>query len=365
VGLGDVALFRHLPALTDRIPWARLGAWPTPIEEAAALGAAIGADLWIKREDRSSPVYGGNKVRTLEALYGRARAAGAATMWATGAYGSNHAVATVLHAPAAGLEAGAILFPQPKSAPARENLGAMLSARPALVDLRSIVLLPMAMRQVARDPRAYVMTPGGATPQGALGALGAALELAEQVARGACPAPVRIVVPAGSGCTSAGLLAGLQVAGALGLGFAPARLPTVTAVRVTPWPVTAHHRIVLLAWQTLGALRRLLGAALPRLGADYRRLSAGLEVDGSQIRGGYGRITARGERARLRFAAHGGPPLDVVYAAKAAAGLDEAAARTRGPLLFWATKSSAPLPVPSPADLGRAPARMRRWLGVA
>src|SRR5205814_6026102 len=94
---------------------------PTPIEPLAALG-----DVWVKREDRSSPVYGGNKVRTLEAVLGRARAAGARTIWATGAYGSNHAVATVMHARAAGMDAGVIMFPQPASEPARANLGAIL-----------------------------------------------------------------------------------------------------------------------------------------------------------------------------------------------------------------------------------------------
>ncbi|MCA9678630.1 MAG: pyridoxal-phosphate dependent enzyme, partial [Myxococcales bacterium] len=146
--LDDVALFRHLPALVGQVPWQRLGDWPTPVEEAPAIGAAIGADVWIKREDRSSPRYGGNKVRTLEAVLGRAVDAGAHRIWATGAYGSNHAVATVLHAATAGLGAGAILFPQPATATARANLRAMLSVRPAVVRLASVIALPFAMRRL-------------------------------------------------------------------------------------------------------------------------------------------------------------------------------------------------------------------------
>ena len=47
----------------------RLGEWPTPLEAAPALANALGLDeLWIKREDRSSPRGGGNKTRALEFL---------------------------------------------------------------------------------------------------------------------------------------------------------------------------------------------------------------------------------------------------------------------------------------------------------
>src|SRR6185437_10616632 len=98
-----------------------------------ALARELGGEIWVKREDRSSPVYGGNKVRTLEAVLGRAQAARARTIWATGAYGSNHAVATVLHARAAAMDAGVIMFPQPASDPARANLDAMIASRASLV----------------------------------------------------------------------------------------------------------------------------------------------------------------------------------------------------------------------------------------
>ncbi len=357
--LEDAALFRHLP-LAGQVPWVRLGTWPTPVEPLPALGAALGADVWVKREDRSSAVYGGNKVRTLEAMFGRARAAGATIMWATGAYGSNHAVATVLHAPAAGLDAGAILFPQPSSEPARANLSALLSARPQVDHLATVAALPFAMRRIGKDTKAFVMTPGGATPQGAFGAMSAGVELGEQIARGVCPAPARIVVPAGSTCTSAGLLAGMRVAAALGLGLTPQTIPLLTVVRVTPWPITAPLRIARLAQQALRELGKVWPAA-NRL-ADLGLLRASVEVDGDQLRGGYGRITARGERARLLFARHGAPPLDIVYSAKSGAALCELAGRTRGPVMFWATKSSAPLPVAGPDVVDATLPPLRRFL---
>ncbi len=91
----------------------------------------------------SSAVYGGNKVRTLELLLGQARALGHTRVLATGAFGSNHALATALHAPQVGLTPSALLFPQPVSEAAFLNLralaesGAQLHALPIGVRFRS------------------------------------------------------------------------------------------------------------------------------------------------------------------------------------------------------------------------------------
>jgi len=363
MGLDDVALFRRLPDVAGRLPWVRLGTWPTPVEPLPDLGG----DVWVKREDASSPVYGGNKVRTLEAVLGRAAAAGATRIWATGAYGSNHAVATVMHAPAAGMDAGVLMFPQPPSDAARANLRAMLAAGAAIARIPTVALLPAAMRRVARaDRRAgrvpWMMPPGGATPEGAMGALSAAIELAEQVEAGVCPTPASIVLAVGSTCTTAGLLAGLHLAAALGIGFAPDRMPAVTAVRVTPWPVTSPWRVASLARRALALIDQLRGETT---GVGLRALRAAVTVEGAYFGGGYGRATARGLRAAARFEAAGGPPLDAVYSAKAAAALLDLVPRTAGPMLFWATKSSSALPDATPAQIAAADPALRAWLATA
>ena len=126
---------RWLPRV--RVPWAQLGVWPTPLVHAHA-------DVWVKREGASSPRYGGNKVRTLEAWLGHAQAIGARRIWAIGAYGSNHAIATVVHARALGLDAGVILFPQPHSPWAAENAGAVIASACEVVRLRSVIEVPFA-----------------------------------------------------------------------------------------------------------------------------------------------------------------------------------------------------------------------------
>ncbi|MEZ4367751.1 MAG: pyridoxal-phosphate dependent enzyme [Kofleriaceae bacterium] len=349
----EPALHRIVPAARARIPWAALGAWPTAVEPCQ--GELVG-QVWLKREDRSSPRYGGNKVRTLEAVLGDVIAGGHRRLWATGAYGSNHTLATAIHGADLGLDIGALVFPQPPSEPARDNLAALAATGATVQRVTSVLALPWAMARVRRtQPDAAVMPPGGATPVGAVGALSAALELAEQVAAGAMPAPARVVLPTGSVCTAAGLLAGVHLAAARGLGWR--RPPLIHAVRVTPWPVTSAWRITHLAAATLARLDARLGVPL-QLGA--RQLRSGLRVDGSQLGPGYGHPTTAGGSAAAWLAAAGAPPLDDVYAAKAAAALR--ATPTSAPTVFWVTKSSAPLPEPSAADLARLDPALLAWL---
>jgi D-cysteine desulfhydrase len=344
-------LERHLPRVAARVPWVSLGDYPTPI---AAI-AVFGRTLWVKREGAAHPSYGGNKLRTLEAWLGHARASGAKRIWAIGAYGSNHAVATIVHAHRAGLAAGAVVFPQPESAWAAENAGALIASGCPIVRLRSVVEVPFAGLALARRRGDIVMPPGGATPIGAFGALGAALELAEQVAAGVLPPPRRIVVAIGSTCTTAGLLVGLAVARALGIW--PGALPVVHGVRVTPWPITSRTTILALALRTLQRLIVLGGPASTRLGE--------LVVDGRQIGAGYGVPTARGERAALAIEAAGGPRCDGVYAGKAAAATVELHRRGVEPLLLWASKSEVVMAPPSREALARAPRALARFVSAS
>ena len=50
-------------AAIDRFPSVRLGQAPTPLEAAPRLGAPLGVELWIKRDDCTGLAFGGNKVR--------------------------------------------------------------------------------------------------------------------------------------------------------------------------------------------------------------------------------------------------------------------------------------------------------------
>jgi 1-aminocyclopropane-1-carboxylate deaminase/D-cysteine desulfhydrase-like pyridoxal-dependent ACC family enzyme len=350
------------PALAERIDHVALGEFPTPVERLTSLESELRVGpLYAKRDDLSAAAYGGNKVRTLEVLFGAARAAGAREIVATGAFGSNHAVATVLHARAAGLVPGAVLFPQPASFAALENLRVTLTRAERLVVLPHWSLLPFGMWR-ARGRHTRIMVPGGATPTGALGYVAAALELAGQVARGELDEPRRVYVGIGSTCTTAGLVLGFVHAARLGIGFR--RAPEVVAVRVTPWPVTSRFRILGLASRTGALLAEL--ASDPSLALSERELGPSLVLDGRQLGPGYGRASASGLDALTLFRERGLFALDTTYSSKAAAGfLAGARARPGEAAVFWSTKSTRPLPAVTDAELAGAPAFARRWLARA
>jgi D-cysteine desulfhydrase len=347
------------PRVAERLVSAPLGAFPTPVQRAECLERELEAGpLYVKRDDLSSPVYGGNKVRTLEVLFGLARAAGAREIVAVGPYGSNQAIATALHASRFGLLAHAILFAQPASRAALDNLRALLPRVEGHVALPHWSFVPAAIWQ-ARRPGRFVMAPGGATPHGALGYVAAGLELAQQIARAELPAPRAIYVPVGSTCTSAGLLVGLVHAARLGL--LPGRVPRVVAVRVTPWPVTSRLRILSLA---VRSSRRLAELAEERsLELSSSELGPHLSVEGGELGPGYGIATAFGLEALSLFARTEGLVLEPTYSAKAAAAFVRAAReRHEGPLLFWSTKSSAALPKVAPEELTCAAPRLLSWI---
>ena len=365
---GSFALFDLVPQLAAKISRVALGELPTPVESleplTRELGLELGRDAWVKRDDISSPIYGGNKVRTLELLFGDARARGKHAIFSTGAYGSNHALACALHAPRVGLRAGALLFPQPVSHAAYVNLRALTESGATLRALPHWSALPLSLAwlRLGRDAP-YVMPPGGATPLGALGYVSAGLELGRQIAAHELPLPRRVIVGVGSTCTSAGLLVGLALAAHFGLGFERATLPHLISVRVSPWPVTSRLRILALASRTAQLLRELGGTALPSL--DSATLGARFHVDGRFLGPGYGEPSAAGDETEALWRRLGLPALDGTYSAKAAARVVAGLrANEAGPTLFWSTKSSVLLPAATAhaSEHPTAPARMRAWL---
>lgn len=364
-------LFELFPRLAPHAGFSTLGDFPTPVEPLLRLAPELPGALhcYVKRDDLSSPLYGGNKVRTLEALFGQAQREGRAWVAATGAYGSNHAVATVLHGARLGLRTAVLLFPQPASETARANLRVSLGRADEVLSLPHWSCLPFSAWwfsrscQVRGEP-ALIMPPGGAIPRGCLGFLSAGLELALQVQSGLLPPPAEVVIAVGSTCSTAGLLVGLALAARLELGFStsdPSRpRPQLVAVRVTPWPVTSPLRILRLAGRVVRWLYALTGERV--FDVTHAELARGLELDPGQIGSGYGLPTPAGAAAIARSGALSAA-LDTTYAAKSAAGLlARLRERPECVRVFWSTKSSAPLPEVSDERLASAPADMLRWL---
>lgn len=287
-------------------------------------------DLWLKRDDLSHSLYGGNKVRKLGHLIPRARELGRTRILTAGAAGSHHVLCTTLHARAAGLSTAAVMTPQPYTDHAVDNLRAGLGAGLHVVPAANY---PAAVLHTMRErgPLDLVVPVGGSDVVGTRGYVEAALELSAQVEAGLCPKPSVLVACLGSGGTVAGLLVGLARAG-----------------------LEVQLDAVLVAEQEFAILTNVehLVRALARTTAEAQRAMALLHLVRGELGAGYAQPTERGRRAQLQAAARG-LKLDLTYTAKTYAHAHDLAEKNLGPVLYWHTLSSASLA----AHLQEAPSR--------
>lgn len=334
---------RGLPVATAAgVARVALGSFPTAVEAAPELGAALGVpELYVKREDRSGGPYGGNKVRKLEFLLGAAEQSGSATVVTGGGIGSHHVLATATYAREVGLQPRAVQFPQPVTDHVRTNLRSLAGLEPELRLIRSQALFPAALlceRAAALVGDRYYVPAGGSSPVGTLGFVDAGLELARQVERGVCPRPDVVVVPASSGGTLAGLVVGLDLAG----------LDTqVVGVRVAGRYVANRPLVTRLANKTAG----LLGEPATRYDD--------IELLGGHLGPGYAEPTRAGDSVTAVAADHG-LELDPTYTAKTVAAIAEEFADET--VLYWHTLSDGrPDPLPTGEALDRLPDSYRRF----
>ncbi|MBV9664277.1 MAG: pyridoxal-phosphate dependent enzyme [Actinobacteria bacterium] len=291
---GGRALFERLHRMQDLVPFTPLAdGLPTPLDQ-------VDDRLWVKRDDLTSSVYGGNKVRKLEFLLPIAARRGALLVTA-GGIGSHHVVATAVYARQLDLEVEAVLYPQPITDDVRRTQAHLREqgVRIRLTPHRYLMPLVLAQRMAALAPfRPYLLWPGASTPLGTLGYVSAALELVDGWDQ---PAPPDTVVAAlGSGGTVVGLAIGLAMAG-----WTDTR---VVGVRVADRSVT---NTAVLGSMQAGTL------ALLALGG-YVSCSAArpVEIDGRWFGPGYGHPTPAGDAAGERAASYG-LEVEPTYTAKA------------------------------------------------
>lgn len=284
-----------------------LGHWPTPFEKAPRLSAALGREIWFKREDLAGAALGGNKIRQLEWLLGEALAESADAVLTTAGAHSNFCRALAGAAAKLGLACTLVLR---GPAPPRQGnllLDALFGAEIRFVaaadpwDPSLAAALDEAAASLrARGHRPYAIhLPGASAPLAALAWAVAAEELdADWRAAGIDPAT--LVVAAGSGLTAAGIALGLARLG---------RRCQVRAVsvqqpadRLGPWMAGVAHRAAEHAgWA--------VPPALP------------LVVDDAWIGPGYAVPSEASLAAVLSVARNEGVVLDPAYTGKAMAGL--------------------------------------------
>ncbi|GAB7191496.1 D-cysteine desulfhydrase [Kineococcus sp. NUM-3379] len=199
----------------------RLGTYPTPVEPAPRLAAALGLgaeDLLIKRDDLIGLAGGGNKVRKLEHTLGAALRCGARAVVTSGAPQSNHARLTAAAAARLGLQAVLVLDGEaPEEAQGNLLLDGLLGARIVWAgDVGHDGLTARVEEEAAAlragGTRAEVVPFGGSSVVGARGYAEAGVELLAQV-----PDLATVVVAVGSGGTMAGLVHALGAERVLGV----------------------------------------------------------------------------------------------------------------------------------------------------
>jgi 1-aminocyclopropane-1-carboxylate deaminase/D-cysteine desulfhydrase-like pyridoxal-dependent ACC family enzyme len=289
----EYPLFRHYPEMANHIAWRALGKFPTPLhfckcQAIPIMPAVKGNDnpgsstppvprtvqFYVKREDLSSSVYGGNKVRTLQHQLAvlesklerqlqqnkdQPRSScknNSRILRVFGSGGSNQVLATALYALRMKLPLHQIQALWIADPPDLDNTLNMLSTL-SLEDnshistknqqprqeeeerqinqtditfetwgkplglLRS--LLSACISTVFDPNNSFILTLGGNNPAGVIGQISGALELAEQVQQGQLGGGGErrrvdgIYVAVGSSCTITGLILGVAIARRLGL----------------------------------------------------------------------------------------------------------------------------------------------------
>ena len=214
---GDAILQRL--ASFPRIP---LAEYPTPLEHLPRLSAQLEREVFIKRDDSIGPALGGNKTRKLEYLLAEAQQRGLRKVVTFGGLQSNHARITAAAARKLGLEAHLFYFEaRPRQMLGNLLLNQLMDARLHFIPLgsggdgsRTLEATNRLVHLLARlrVGRHYFIPVGGYSWRGCLGYVRAAVEL-EMQARELGIGKAHLVLAAGTGGTTAGLLAGLTLMG--------------------------------------------------------------------------------------------------------------------------------------------------------
>ena len=327
-------LFRIYPELEQKIAWLPLGSFPSPVHQLQRLGYE---NLWIKRDDRSSPIYGGNKVRKLEFILAEARQRNTRHIVTFGGIGTNHGLATAIFCDRLGIDCTLLLFRQPVTGQVKQQLLLFEKYHAVTIYKKSrwrTVLAYYLLHRI-RHPGACYVFAGGSNVAGTIGYVNAAFELKEQIDNGEIPEPAVVFCPLGSGGTLAGLSLGFMLAGlqtrAIGV--------RVSQSHLGPFRACTESTVEKLMNKTYGYLKKRY-RRLPDL--TVRKPSIVEEYFGD----GYGVPTEVGHKVSRLLKKMEGIALDSTYTAKTFAAVYDYCrekGRNSDPVLYWHTYNSVDL----------------------
>lgn len=326
---------RPLNERAPNLPWVELAHLPTPIQRLNWSGSSA-ATVWAKRDDLTSPAYGGNKIRKLEYLLGRALARGDRAVLTFGAMGSNHVLATTRFCAQLGLDCVAVMSRQVMTSYLPANLAAVIRSGAVLHSCPKFSGVADAAKEAAQayfdrhGSKPMLIPPGGSSDIGALGFVNAAFELDQQIKQGVLPEPDRIYIALGTMGSVVGLGLGLAALG---------RKTEIVAVKVVHDSVADPDTMRTLWEKANDTLCREI-SGFPLIDISAAHLTVREEFFGS----GYALPTDEASVA-VDSARRAGLRLETTYTGKTLAALARDATNVAEDqhYLFWDTANSRPL----------------------
>ncbi len=277
---------------------------PTPLHRLDKLSAELHCNIYIKRDDLTGFVLGGNKTRKFDFLVPDALRQGCDTIIGIGANQSNFCRILAGIGTRYGFDIQLVLNGKKPAKPTGNLLvDHMLGATVHHVDTTDSTVRMQAAeklrdRLTAEGRKVYFLPPGGSIPMGTLGYTAAWEELLQDFEKQNLSVD-KIIHASSSAGTQAGLVLGQSI---------------------LPW----DGQIIGMSVDTPEVqlrddITRLASAAGEMVGAEFDPDT--IHIDTSYIGPGYGKRTPGGEEAVSLFARLEGIFLDYVYTGKAAAGL--------------------------------------------
>lgn len=300
----SISELRVAAARLPRIPLAHL---PTPMEESPRFSARLeGPRVWLKRDDCTGMLMGGNKTRHNEFLLAEALRQGADVLvWGAGVQ-SNNCRQTAAACNKLGLDCHLYLTRASHNDDIQGNLllDHLMGAQVHIIDtpmgpeLDDLLLAKAEeLRRAGRRPFVWDRITG--RPLAAVSYALCLAEILEQMHTVGIAATH--IYAAAAGATGAGLALGKAV-----LGW-PGQVRLLCPIR---WP-----------WDTPADLADIANRSAALLGLPHRLTAADIDIRDDYMGPRYGAVTRAGREAIDLLARTEGVLLDPVYTAKAMAGL--------------------------------------------
>lgn len=310
--------------LLDEKPSAALIPRPTVFQPLPRFSDAIGAEVWIKRDDVASFAVAGAKARKLELILGQARCEGFEALVTMGPPQSNTCRALAAACATLGIEAHLVLAGEPpETLTGNVLLSALLGARLHWVGELSHLDLERALSRryahLAEHQRTLLVPAGASNSLGVLAMVAGYMELQAQ-----CEAhqirPAEIIHASATG----GVWAGLAIGAELVDGPRPRAVLVTDEIYDDPG----------------AAYSKLAHGCVTEMFPDEELVLPVPTLDVSQVAGGYGQAEQSCLDAIGLLARTEGILCDPIYTGKALAALiarAQAGAFDGQPVVFWHT----------------------------